>query len=263
MKRRSIEDYQKERREREAHTTPGDEERKERVLARGRECLRRIQGDVTWEDWMGAGAALMVITEEAMAEVGATVWDANNRRLTREFTQRWDEYETSALEAGSNQKPLSKQERWALREVMTNPAIGMWRSGLDGTNRRKLNHPNKVIERWRRATQTSDKEPRKPSPSLSQALKERDKTIAELQARSQELEEEREGRGVVGTLDEAIEAVVRFAADMPVEEKLKLAVRIADRLGIETQSKRVRRKVKKGPKVITRIAGIGDVVMED
>jgi hypothetical protein len=99
---------------------------------------------------MGIGAAMMVITEEAMAEVGATVWDKNNRRLVREFTQRWDEYEASAVEAGSNEKPLSKQERWALREVMTNPEIGAWRARLDGTNRRKLNHPNKVIERWRR-----------------------------------------------------------------------------------------------------------------
>jgi hypothetical protein len=262
MKRRSLEDYQHERREREAHTTPGDEERKERVLNHGRDCLRRIKGDTTWEDWMGIGAALMVITEEAMAEVGATVWDTNNRRLTREFAQRWDEYEASALETGSNQKPLSKQERWALREVMTNPEIGMWRGGLDGTNRRKLNHPNKVIERWRRATQTSDKEPKKPTPSLSAALKERDKVIAELEARNQELAEERDGRGADISLDEAIEAVIRLSADMPVEKKLELAIRIADRLGIETQSKRMRRKVKR-PKVITRIAGIGDVVMED
>jgi hypothetical protein len=262
MKRRSLEDYQHDRREREARTTPGDEERKERVLNHGRDCLRRVKGDVTWEDWLGVGAALMVITEEAMAEVGATVWDANNRRLVREFNQRWDEYEASVI-GQSNQKPLSKQERWALREVMTNPNIGAWRATLDGTNRRKINHPNKVIESWRRATQTSDKDPKKPTPSLSAALKERDKVIAELEARNQELTEESAGRSGDGiSLDEAIEAVVRLSADMPVEERLKLAVRIADRLGIETQSKRVRRKVKR-PKVITRIAGIGDVTMED
>jgi hypothetical protein len=193
MKRRSLEDYQRERREHEAHITPGDEERKQNVLNHGRECLRRVKGDTTWEDWMGIGAALMVITEEAMAEVGVAVWDKNNRRLVREFTQRWDEYEASALETGSNQKPLSKQERWALREVMNNPKIGAWRATLDGYNRRKLNHPNKVIERWRRATQTSDKEPKPPSPSLSTALKERNQVIAELEARNAELTEELEG----------------------------------------------------------------------
>ena len=59
---------------------------------------------------------------------------------------------------GINQKPLSKQERCALREVMCNPETSAWRDTLDGMNRRKLNHPNKVIERWRRATQTSDTE---------------------------------------------------------------------------------------------------------
>jgi len=188
MKRRSLEDYQRDRRD--ARTTPGDEERKQNVLNHGRECLRRVKGDTTWEDWMGIGAALMVITEEAMKTVGVTAWNKDNKHLIREFNERWDEYEASALEQGSNQKPLSKQERWALREVMTNPEIGAWRSGLDGTNRRKLNHPNKVIERWRRATQTSDKEPKKPSPSLSQALKDRDKVIAELEARNTELGEE-------------------------------------------------------------------------
>jgi hypothetical protein len=31
---------------------------------------------------MGIGAALMVITEEAMETVGVTVWDGNNKRLT-------------------------------------------------------------------------------------------------------------------------------------------------------------------------------------
>ena len=148
MKRRSLEDYQRDRRD--ARTTPGDEERKQNVLNHGRECLRRVKGDTTWEDWMGIGAALMVITEEAMKTVGVTAWNKDNKHLIREFNERWDEYEASALEQGSNQKPLSKQERWALREVMTNPEIGAWRSGLDGTNRRKLNHPNKVIERWRR-----------------------------------------------------------------------------------------------------------------
>src|SRR6516164_1742152 len=156
MKRRSLEDYQRDRRD--ARTTPGDEERKQNVLNHGRECLRRVKGDTTWEDWMGIGAALMVITEEAMKTVGVTAWNKDNKHLIREFNERWDEYEASALE--------------------------------QGTNRSKLNHPNKVIERWRRATQTSDKEPRKPSPSLSQALKDRDKVIAELEARNTELEEE-------------------------------------------------------------------------
>jgi hypothetical protein len=267
MKRRSLEEYQRERREQEArapHITPGDEERKERVLEHGRDCLRRVKGDTTWEDWLGIGAALMVKTEEALATVGVAVWNPDNKRLVREFNRLWEEYEASAAETGSNQKPLSKQERWALREVMTNPDIGAWRATLDGVNRRKLNHPNRVIDRWKSATQTRDREPKKPSPSMSQALKERGKVIAEQEERIKELEEERAGRPVEITLEEAIEAVVRLSAEMPEEQRLELATRIANRLGIPTQTQRKRvRKRGKGPKVITRIKDIGDVTMED
>jgi hypothetical protein len=214
MKRRSLEEYQRERREQEAqalHTTPGDDERKERVLDHGRECLRRVKGDTTWEDWLGIGAALMVVTEEALAAVGVAVWNPDNKRLVREFNRLWEEYEASAAEEGSNQKPLSKQERWAVREVMTNPAIGAWRSTLDGVNRRKLNHPNRVIDRWKSATQTSNREPKKPVPSMSQALKEKDKVIAELEARAQEKQEERPPLSI----DDIIDALVEMWQDQP------------------------------------------------
>ena len=233
MKRRSVEDYQRERREREApRTTPGDEERKERVLDHGRDCLRRVKGDTTWEDWMGIGAALMVITEGALAEVGVTVWDSNNKRLTMEFTRLWDEYEASAIETGSNQKPLSKQERWALREVMTNPHIGGWRSTLDGVNRRKLNHPNKVIERWKRATQTADKEPKKPSPSMSQALKERNEVIDQLEARNRDLEEELKGtRETAQTLDTAVISIIDQGRKRGEDERVAIINRIAAGFG--------------------------------
>jgi hypothetical protein len=208
MKRRSLEEYQRERREQAPHTTPGDDERKEAVLEHGRGCLRRIKGDTTWEDWLGIGAALMVITEEALVEVSVAVWNPDNKKLVRAFNRRWEEYEASAAEVGSNQKPLSKQERWAVREVMTNPDIGAWRATLDGVNRRKLNHPNRVIDRWKGATQTRDREPKKPSPSISQALKERGKVIAEQEERIKELTEEVEGRTAAPqTLDELFAAV--------------------------------------------------------
>ena len=84
----------------------------------------------------------------------------------------------------SNYKPLSKQERWALREVMTNAEIGIWRGLLDGPQKRKLNHPNAVVNRWKSDTQTRElREPRQPSLA-------RDKRIAELEARNAELAEE-------------------------------------------------------------------------
>src|SRR5438552_6131290 len=112
-----------------AHTTPGDEERKRTIKANGIDALRRIHGDHTWEDWLIVGEGLMIITEEACAAVGARAWDKDNKRLVGEFNKRWDEYEAIA---GSNQKPLSKQERSALRFVKTNPEVGAFRDGLEG-----------------------------------------------------------------------------------------------------------------------------------
>jgi hypothetical protein len=125
---------------------PGDTERVQRIKANGLACLGRLHGDVTWEDWMGAGAALAIITEEALVEVGAFKWDPDNKRAIKGFNARWEEYEAGV---GTNHKPLSKQERWALREVMTNPEISAWRAALTASEKRKLNHPNAVLNRFK------------------------------------------------------------------------------------------------------------------
>ena len=126
--------------------TAGDEERRQRIKANGLECLGRLHGDQTWEDWMGVAAAMEIITEEALAASGSFKWDANDRRAVKEFNMRWDEYEAGA---GRNYKPLSKQERWAVREVTSNPEISAYRAGLTGPEKRRLNHPNAVINRWK------------------------------------------------------------------------------------------------------------------
>ena len=141
--------------------TAGDEERRQRIKANGLECLGRLHGDQTWEDWMGVAAAMEIITEEALAASGSFKWDANDRRAVKEFNMRWDEYEAGA---GRNYKPLSKQERWAVREVTSNPEISAYRAGLTGPEKRRLNHPNAVINRWKarekaKATPAADKPP--------------------------------------------------------------------------------------------------------
>ena len=74
--------------------TLGSAEHAERVKANGLACLVRLHGDLTWEDWFGVGAALQIITSEALAEVGASKWDPDNKRAVKAFTIRWDEYES-------------------------------------------------------------------------------------------------------------------------------------------------------------------------
>ena len=115
--------------------TPDNTERVQRIKANGLACLGRIHGDVTWDDWMGVGAAMMIVTEEALVVVGALKWDSNNKYAVTEFNARWDLYEASA---GSNHKPLSKQEKCALREIMSNPEISAWRGTLTGPLTAKL-----------------------------------------------------------------------------------------------------------------------------
>ena len=123
----------------------GDEDRIARIKQNGLECLGRLHGDQTWEDWQGVAAAMEIITEEALAAVGASQWDKDNKHAVKEFNRRWDDYETSA---GTNHKPLSKQEHWAVREVMSKPEISAFRSTLTGPAKRRLNHPNAVINRF-------------------------------------------------------------------------------------------------------------------
>jgi hypothetical protein len=161
---------------------------------------------------------------------------------------------------------------------MTNPEIGAWRATLDGVNRRKLNHPNKVIDRWRRATQVRDTEPKKPSPSLSQALKDRDKVIEQLNERNKELQEEREGGdGAMVTIDQVLAAFIELMQDEPasvvqatmnrLKKEFTEAWKRRRQQGAALREPEKRRRAgykrKKGPKVIANVEGLGPITMED
>ena len=87
---------------------------------------------------------------------------------------------------GSNAKPLTKQERWALREIMTEPKYNTWYSTeVLGPQQRKLNHPNAIINAYKRKHPDANKQPRpprQPSPALSPALSAKNKEIEQLRA---------------------------------------------------------------------------------
>src|SRR5262249_15794969 len=70
----------------------------------------------------------------------------NNRTLTGDEAKGFEEWENSV----SNEKPMSKQERWALRELMTNPDIRAYCATLTGPQRRRLNHPNAIVNHWKK-----------------------------------------------------------------------------------------------------------------
>ena len=170
-------------------TTPGDAERKERIDANAREALRRLKSGQTYEDWRAVGQQMMVITEEVMNELALDEWDKDNKQLTREFTRRFEGWEASV----SNAKPISKQERWALRELMTDPKYhAFYTTELPGPEQRKTNHPNKIIEKYNRKypDPNKPKKERKPSDLLSPALTAKNNEIEQLKHRNTELEED-------------------------------------------------------------------------
>jgi hypothetical protein len=143
--------------------TSGDAGRVQRIKATGLACLGRLHGDLTWDDWIGVGEAMGIITDEALVEVGAFKWDPDNKRAVKAFNVRWEEYEAGG---GRNHKPLSKQERSALREIMGKPEISAWRGTLTDPEKRRLNYPKAVLNRFNayaKAT-ASPAEDRKPSP---------------------------------------------------------------------------------------------------
>jgi len=271
--RRDADDFVRDMKAKQQHSTPGDVERKERIDANAREALRRLESGQTYEDWRAVGQKMMVITEEVMNELALDEWDPDNKQLTREFTRRFEGWEASV----SNAKPISKQERWALRELMTNPDYhAFYTTELAGPEQRKTNHPNKIIEKYKRKhpDPNKPKKERKPSDLLSPALTERNERIKELE---EELASARDGaKPAPLTLEQARSAYVRFVAQaccanqkaLKAEQK-QLNAELQKHLNAELisstregqQPKRktkTKTKTKKG-RVIANVPGIGDI----
>jgi hypothetical protein len=194
--RRTLEDYERVKKAKQAHTTPGDVERKRRVLASGLDSLRRLHGDQTWEDWMCVGEALLVVTDDTLAALKLAAWNPGDKQLATAFEKTWTIYER---EAGDNHKPLTKQERRALREVMTNPEITAWRVGIDAKRKRRLNHPNAVINSWRTAT--------KPKPPKTAAL----------------------------TAEQHTDGLVALLRGKPRDDQISAVSKLASKLGLKTR----------------------------
>jgi hypothetical protein len=160
-----------------------DAERRAAIKAKGLDALARIKASRTYDDWRDTGEALMVITEETLSALGIAEWNKGNKKLTKEFDRRFSAWE---LSGGSNQTELTKQERWALRELMTNPKYHEWYLTLDGTTRRRLNYPNAIIKKY------NGKHPQAPRRKRPPSLKEQAAEIDGLRAHIAELEAARD-----------------------------------------------------------------------
>ena len=84
------------------------------IKADGLLALSRLHGDSNSDDWRTIGAALRVITEEALVAVGATAWDPHNKGAVKEFNARWEIYEYR-VPAETTNRYRSKSVRRSVR----------------------------------------------------------------------------------------------------------------------------------------------------
>jgi hypothetical protein len=236
---------------------PRGRDDEQRILAAGRDCLARLLNDQTYEDWRGVGAALLVITRQTLAELEleAEDWDPDDKGLVREFDLNWRRYEAAA---GSNHKPLSRTERWALRQLMTNPQIHAWRANLDPELQRSLTHPNTVVTAWKREGRRADLSEEQLFAALDEylAARNRDSDLDKFAARAYDtwiggLRLTQKLAKYAAWFKRAAEAAKATLDDPEDGEELKERVRLKDRIraGRELDDKRGRQAKKRNPSI--------------
>jgi hypothetical protein len=124
----------------------GDAERKARRDSIAREAYARLKRGQTYEDWRAVGEKLLDITEDVQIEQGVEKWDPDNKKLVREVTRRFEDWERSV----SNEPVMGKDERNKLRVIMTDTRYHTWYMTLPGPERRRLNHPSGIIAKYKR-----------------------------------------------------------------------------------------------------------------
>jgi hypothetical protein len=144
------------------------------AVVRGRAAWERLKDGRSWDDWMMTGEAVLIGRSECL---GATHTNDLNSKRYRDAFSEWMEVNGFG--------EMDKGERARLFECLDNrAAIEAWRATLTGPERRRLNHPQSVLRRWRartvegRATVTSDR------PSKNQIIAAQEERIDELEAQT-------------------------------------------------------------------------------
>jgi sigma-70-like protein len=115
-----------------------------RVIEDAAAALERERGRLSWESWMRTGEALTIIRN---ATLNATEMKIPlGRRYSSVFG-------TCLRRFGITIDPGGIAR---LFEVMRNRgAIEDWRASLSSAERGRINHPQKVLQRWKKSQQTS------------------------------------------------------------------------------------------------------------
>jgi hypothetical protein len=133
----------------------------EQIIRAGLEAWSQLKKCKTFASWLTVGEAMLAIRTEAMR--GAHVNAPEGRRYQQEFSYL---LKKSRCEDGSNFEEIDKGTRSRLIECVTNrKEIETWLATLTTSERQKLNHPEAVLRRWKKATSKKPDEtaPKKPS----------------------------------------------------------------------------------------------------
>jgi hypothetical protein len=128
------------------------------ILREGREAYLRIRNNQTHRDWRAIGRVLDHITLGVMNRLGRTSYDLDegDSQIERWANRLFRDWESSF----SDTAPLSRQELSYLRRMMR-PDVDEWYQSLPEKVRRRLNHPQAIVNKWRRSL-----EPRPPRPDV-------------------------------------------------------------------------------------------------
>jgi hypothetical protein len=116
------------------------------AVRQGQEAWKRLHEHSTWEDWKQVGAAHVIGRTEAMLD--GHVNTPKGRSYNAAFNAWQKKFGFADLDRG---------DRTRLFQVMDHlDEIEGWLKELKSTERLRLNHPNSVWRRWKKATATLD-----------------------------------------------------------------------------------------------------------
>ena len=135
-----------------------------------------------------------------------------------------------------NDKPLTKAERFNLRELVRNSAILMWYAGLAPHKQRQLTHPNRIIVAWKAANRSATGDDAKPSLAKTQQriILQQDEEIAGHKQRvttMQALLEDRDWKAAEH-IEDKVAALGKELRTRNAGEQVRAVRLLADRLGI-------------------------------
>lgn len=183
------------------------------AVIRGREAWARLKKDLSWEDWMLTGNALMVGREECLEMTNSN--DLDNKRYRNEFGA-W--MKTNGFE------DMDKAVRSRLFKCMEHRAeIEGWRATLTLSQRLTYNHPNTVIRKW----EASTKEGRASLPPVKPGLREEAIRLQdELDAANRKIKQMEHGddRGPMITINDGVEDIARVLLEwLPLSKRHPVA----------------------------------------